>query len=131
MPDIVGDGDNLGDHIATKSFNVAGNNIDNVQNLIHDLSTATTTLDFAGDELQEITISSNTTFTSPSNIAIGKSKTVIITTDSTLRTLTFPSGWKFIGTKPTEQSASKIGVLTLTCRTGIESGVIASYGVEE
>ena len=114
-----------------QAVDVSGNNVDNVQNLIHDFSTATTTLDFAGDELQEITISAATTFAASSNIAIGKSKTVIITTDSTLRTLAFPAGWKFIGSKPTDQAASKIGVLTLTCRTAIESGVIASYGVEE
>jgi len=114
-----------------QAVDVSGNNVDNVQNLIHDFSTATTTLDFAGDELQEITISADTTFAASSNIAIGRSKTVIITTDATIRTLTFPAGWIFIGAKPSDQAASKIGILTLTCRTGIESGVIASYGVQE
>tara|TARA_R110000744_G_scaffold174610_1_gene293414 strand:+ start:220 stop:1242 length:1023 start_codon:yes stop_codon:yes gene_type:complete len=114
-----------------QAVDISGNNVDNIQNLIHDFSTATTTLDFAGDELQEITISADTTFAASSNIAIGKSKTVIITTDATIRTLAFPAGWKFIGATPVNQAASKVGVLTLTCRTGIESGIIASYGVEE
>jgi len=114
-----------------QAVDISGNNVDNIQNLIHDFSTATTTLDFAGDELQEITISADTTFAASSNIAIGKSKTVIITTDATIRTLAFPAGWKFIGSTPVNQAASKVGVLTLTCRTGIESGIIASYGVEE
>jgi hypothetical protein len=120
----------LGANTFTADQDIGGFDVDNVQNVIHDFSTTTTGVDFTADEFQDITISANTTFTG-SNYAIGKSKTIVITTDSTLRTLTFPSGWTFIGAKPTEQAASKIGVLTLTCRTGAESGVIASYGVQE
>lgn len=113
-----------------QAIDVSGNNIDNVQNIIHDFSTTSTAVDFTADEFQDISISADTTFTG-SNYAIGKSKTVVITTDGTARTLTFPSGWIFIGAKPANQAASKIGVLTLTCRTGAESGVIASYGVQD
>ena len=113
-----------------QAIDISGNNVDNVQNIIHDFSTTTTAVDFTADEFQDISISANTTFTG-SNYAIGKSKTVVITTDGTARTLTFPSGWIFIGAKPANQAASKIGVLTLTCRTGAESGVIASYGVQD
>ena len=113
-----------------QAIDISGNNIDNVQNIIHDFSTTSTAIDFTADEFQDISISADTTFTG-SNYAIGKSKTVVITTDGTARTLTFPSGWIFIGAKPANQAASKIGVLTLTCRTGAESGVIASYGVQD
>lgn len=107
-----------------------GSNVDNIQNLIHDISTSGTDVDFIEDELQEISISANTTFTG-TNYATGKSKAIKITTDGTERTLTFPSGWVFIGTKPTSQAASKTGVLSLTCFSGVEAGVVASYAVQE
>jgi hypothetical protein len=115
--------------VTTATLDVAGNNIDNIQNLIHDISTTTTALDFSGDQLQTISISADTTFTT-SNLAIGKSKTIKITTDGTLRTLTFPA-WKFVGTKPTDQAASKIGILTLTSFGTTDADCVAAYAVEE
>ena len=119
----------LGTNTFTATQDMGGNNIDNIQNLIHDTSITTTALDFSGDQLQTISISANTTFTT-SNIAIGKSKTIKITTDSTLRTLTFPA-WKFVGAKPTEQAGSKIGILTITSFGSTDSDIIAGYAVEE
>jgi hypothetical protein len=113
----------------TSLLDVAGNNIDNIQNLIHDTSTTTTALDFDGDQLQTISISTATTFTT-SNRAIGKSKTIKITTDSTLRTLTFPA-WKFVGAKPADQAASKIGILTITAFGTADTDIVAAYAVEE
>jgi hypothetical protein len=115
--------------ITTAAVNVAGNNIDNIQNLIHDTSATTTALDFSGDQLQTISISANTTFTT-SNRAIGKSKTIKITTDATLRTLTFPA-WKFVGAKPADQAASKIGILTITSFGTADTDIVAAYAVEE
>jgi hypothetical protein len=115
--------------VTTASVDIAGNNIDNIQNLIHDTSATTTALDFSGDQLQTISISANTTFTT-SNRAIGKSKTIKITTDATLRTLTFPA-WKFVGAKPTDQAASKIGILTITCFGTADTDIVAAYAVEE
>ena len=115
--------------VLTAELNVNDNNITNVKNIIHDTSAATQDLDFLGDQLQYDTINANTTFTA-SNMVSGKSKTVKLTTDGSTRTFTFPA-WKFIGTKPTEQAASKVGILTLTCfGTGI-SDVVAAYSVEE
>jgi hypothetical protein len=113
----------------TGNQDIGGNNVDNIQNLIHDISTTTTTLDFSGDQLQTISISANTTFTT-SNRATGKSKTIKITTDGTERTLTFPS-WKFVGSKPTSQVASKIGILTVTSFGTADTDITASYAVEE
>lgn len=110
-------------------IDLVGNDIDNIQNLIHDLSTSGTDVDFTEDQLQEISIAANTTFTG-TGYAIGKSKTLKITTDATLRTLAFPAGWTFVGTKPTDQAASKEGILTLTCFTAAEAGVVAAYSVE-
>ena len=115
--------------VTTAAVDVAGNNIDNIQNLIHDISTTTTALDFSGDQLQTISISADTTFTT-SNLAAGKSKTIKITTDGTLRTLTFPA-WKFVGAKPTDQAASKVGILTLTSFGTTDADCVAAYAVEE
>ena len=115
--------------VTTAALDVAGNNIDNIQNLIMDLSTSGTDIDFYEDQLQDISISANTTFTT-ANRATGKTKTVKITTDGTTRTLTFPS-WKFVGTKPTEQAASKIGILTVTCFGTADTDIVAAYAVEE
>jgi len=80
--------------------------------------------------IQEISISANTTFTG-SNYAAGKSITLFITTDGTLRTLAFPSDWIFQGTKPTDQAASKVGTLTLLCASTTEASVRCAYAVEE
>lgn len=80
--------------------------------------------------VQTISISGTTTFTG-SNYAAGKSITLFITTDGTERDLAFPSGWKFQGTKPTAQAASKIGTLTLLCSSTTEASVRCAYAVEE
>lgn len=114
--------------VTTAALDVANNNIDNIKNLIHDISTTTTTLDFSVDQLQTISISAATTFTS-SNLAIGKSKTIKITTDATLRTLTFPA-WRFVGKKPTDQAASKISILTITSFGTTDADCVAAFAVE-
>ena len=125
--DLVAGGNTY--QVNSSGFNANGGDVDNIQNLIMDQSTSGTDIDFGEDMLQTISISANTTFTG-TGYAIGKSKTVFITTDGTNRTLAFPSGWKFMGTKPTEQAASKVGVLTLTCTTAAEAGVRCAYAVE-
>ena len=91
-------------------------------------SVTTTSLDFGSDQLQTISISANTTFTT-TGLAAGKSKTIKITTDATLRNLTFPA-WIFVGTKPTNQAASKIGILTLTSFGTTDANCVAAYAVE-
>ena len=91
-------------------------------------SVTTTQLDFGSDQLQTISISANTTFTT-TGLASGKSKTIKITTDGTLRTLTFPA-WKFVGSKPANQAASKIGILTLTSFGTTDAECVAAYAVE-
>jgi hypothetical protein len=115
--------------VTTAAVDVAGNDIDNIQNLIMDTSASGTDIDFAEDQLQTISIAANTTFTT-ANRAIGKTKTIKITTDATLRTLTFPS-WKFVGTMPTEQAASKIAILTVTCFGTADTDIVAAYAAEE
>ena len=62
-------------------------------------------------------------------MAIGRSKTIKITTDATLRTLTFPA-WKFVGALPTDQAASKVGILTITSFGTTDADCVAAYAVE-
>ena len=82
------------------------------------------------DAVQTISISAATAFTG-SNYAAGKSITLFITTDGSERGITFPSGWKFQGTMPTTQAASKVGTLTLMCSSTTEASVRCAYAVEE
>jgi len=84
----------------------------------------------SANAVQTISISGNTTFTG-SNYAAGKSITLFITTDGSSRDLAFPSGWVFEGAKPTDQAASKVGVLTLLCTSTSEASVRCAYAVEE
>ena len=112
-----------------KKLNVNGNDIDNVQNIVHDVSGTSGALNFDHDQLQTDTIASNTTYSTPSNIASGRSKTVKLLCDGTTRTLTFPA-WKFLGVKPTEIAANKTAVLTLTCFGTTDADIVAAYAVE-
>ncbi len=118
-----------GDVKLAGDLNLDGSNIDNIQNLIHDQSVSGTDIDFLEDEVQTISIAANTTFTT-ANRATGKSKTLKIVTDATLRTLTFPA-WIFVGTKPADQAASKTGILTLTAFGTADTDIVAAYAVEE
>jgi hypothetical protein len=111
------------------AINLSGNNLDNIQNLIHDTSATATTLDFAQDQLQTISISVNTTFAT-TGVAIGKSKTIKILNNATLHTLAFPAGWKFVGAKPTDIAASKTAILTVTCFGSADADIVAAYAVE-
>lgn len=126
---ITGTAAILGANTFTASQDIGGYDVDNIQNLIHDTSASGTDIDFNEDQLQTISISANTTFTT-ANRATGKSKTIKITTDGTERDLTFPS-WKFVGTMPTAQAASKIGILTVTCFGTADTDIVAAYAVEE
>ncbi len=111
----------------TTTIDMTGNDLDNIQNLIHDISTSGTDIDFSEDEVQTISISANTTFTT-ANRAAGKSKLLKITTDSTLRTLTFPA-WDWVSDIPANQAASKNGYLTLTSFSTTDAAITAAYQV--
>jgi len=115
----------------TASLDVAGNNIDNIQNLIHDTSSGSLTIDFAEDQLQTLTITNHSTFATPSNKAAGKSKTYKLynSSGSSTYTLAFPS-WKFVGAKPTDIAPSKTAILTLTCFGSADTDIVAAYAVE-
>ena len=90
---------------------------------------ATTDLDFDTNEEEILSVTANLTFTG-SNYGAGKHKTIFLDDDGSARTLTFPSGWVFIGSKPTALTASKNSVLTLTCLGSAEADVRASFAEE-
>ena len=104
--------------------------ITNIKNLQHEVSTSGVDIDFSEDQLQTMSIASNTTFTT-TNRAVGLSKTIRIITDGTTRTLAFPSDWNFVGSKPTEQAGNKTGILTLTNFGTTDAYIVAGYAVEE
>lgn len=88
-------------------------------------------LDFAGRNLENKTIVGHLTFTTL-NKNTGRTKTVKIKNNSSVaRIFTFPSEWVFIGRKPSELAAGKVGVLSLMCFGTGENDVVASYAAEE
>jgi hypothetical protein len=69
------------------------------------------------------------TFTT-SNKAAGKTVTLKILCDGTLRTLTFPA-WVFVGAAaPANIAAGKLAVLTLTCFGTADTDIVAAYAVQ-
>ena len=95
----------------------------------HDITTTTVELNLTDPEFQTISISADTTFTTSSR-ASGRSKTIRIITDGTLRTLDFPA-WKFVGAKPADQAASKTGILVISAFGTADTDIVAAYAVEE
>jgi len=115
------------------NVDVAGNNIDNVRNIIHDIETSGTDINFAEDDLQTISISAATTF-STAYRAAGKTKVLRILADGTDRVCTFPSGIRWLGVAPSSNTytvtASKYAIVTLTCFDGNESGILGVFALE-
>lgn len=91
--------------------------------------TGTVDIDFNGNGQRTVTLTGNITFTT-SNKAAGKSVTVFITGDSSLRTFTFPA-WKFQGAAaPASLAANKTAALTLTCTSTTDASIWAAYAAE-
>lgn len=113
-------------------IDLVGSNIDNVQKIIYDLETITSsttiTINFNNDDLAKLALAHNTTFSS-SNLAIGKLKEIHITSTSA-QTMAFPAGWTFYGVKPTTTTAGKDSVLYLTSVGSTDADVKAVF-VEE
>jgi len=119
----------------TAGIDVAGNNIDNVQNIIHDISTTGLDVDFAEDQLQTYSVSGNVTFTTFQNITAGKSKTIRVTADGTDRVLTFPANIRWLGGAPDSNTytvtASKMAILTFTSFSTDEANILGVFALEE
>lgn len=78
---------------------------------------------------QTISLTGNITFTT-SNRASGRTVTIRLICDATQRSLTFPAGWVFIGTKPSNIAASKTAVLSLSFFGTADTDCVAAYGVQ-
>lgn len=63
--------------------------------------------------------------------AAGRSVTVRVVNGGTLRTLTFPADWVFVGPKPDEIAANKTGVLSLVSFGTTAADVVAGWAVEQ
>lgn len=97
------------------------------------LTSATTVeLDFAVtlSSLKVLDMSHNVEFTT-TNLAAGRSIAVMLTAVSSDRNFTFPAGWVFIGAAaPASLVSGKSAALSLTCKSALDSGVIAAYSAE-
>lgn len=94
------------------------------------LGTGTVSVDFAADGLQTQTLTGNVTYSS-ANLATGRSVTIQVACDATTRTLGFPAGWRFVGIKPTDIEANKVGILALTAFGATDADVVAAWAAEE
>jgi hypothetical protein len=93
-------------------------------------TTGTVNLDFSVEGYKtQPALTGNVTYTA-SNYAAGRSVTVRVINGSTQRTLTFPTGWVFVGTKPSNIAASKTGVLTVTSFGTTEADCVAAWSVQ-
>lgn len=93
---------------------------------------AQVTLDFAARDQQMATISLTGAleFLS-SNLANGREVRLRLVCDSTQRALTFPTDWKFVGTKPANIAASKVAILSLAAFGTTNADVVAAYAVQQ
>jgi len=93
-------------------------------------TTGTIALDFAGASLRtQAALTGNITYTG-SNYANGRSITIRVINGGTTRTLTFPSSWVFVGSKPTNIVANKTGILTISCFGTTEGSCVAAWAVQ-
>lgn len=90
---------------------------------------ATVTLDMREESYRIISLTGNLAL-EMSNSAAGRGVTAILVCDGSLRTLAFNAGWRFVGAKPTDLAANKIGVLTLYARGVGDANIVAAYSVE-
>jgi hypothetical protein len=88
-------------------------------------------LDFAGGTGlgYRASVAGDITFTG-SNYAAGVIKTVVLTNGATIRNLTFPASWIFLGNKPTTLAASKTAVLTVTSVGTTEAACVVGWAVQ-
>lgn len=91
---------------------------------------ATTTVPFNGAVHQTLALTGNVTLAS-SNLAAGRRTTLVITSGASLRNLTFPAGWVFVGAAaPASIDANKTAILELVSTSAADSGVVARYAVQ-
>lgn len=80
-------------------------------------------------QVRTINLTGNLSLTSI-NRAAGRRVVLRLICDGTQRTLTFPSGWVFVGTKPANIAASKTAVLSVTWFGTATTDAVAAYAVQ-
>lgn len=94
-------------------------------------TTGTVALDFStlNGTYQTITLTGNPTFTT-SNLAAGRTVTLILTAGGSSRTLAFPA-WVFVGAAaPTTLASGKVGVFTVTATSTTDASCVATYAAQ-
>lgn len=93
-------------------------------------TTGTVEIDFSESTYRtQAALTGNITYTG-NNYLNGRSVTIRVINGTTERALIFPAAWRFLGDKPTNIAANKIGVLTLASFGSTESDVVAAWAVE-
>lgn len=91
---------------------------------------ASVTFNFGSYGLKRLDLTGNVTV-SAINMQNGRNLTVRFASDASSRTLTWPSGWRWIGSAaPASLAASKVAMLRLWCFGTAESDVMAKWEVE-
>jgi hypothetical protein len=80
-------------------------------------------------QYRTITLTGDLTLTA-SNRATGRMAVIRLLPGASQRTLTFPVGWVFVGTKPATLAASKTAVLSLTFFGTADTDCVAAYAVQ-
>jgi hypothetical protein len=92
--------------------------------------TGTIDIDFSGALLQtQGALTGDITYTG-SNYAAGSSVTIRVVGGASSQTVTFPSGWVFVGTAPTTLDAGKTAILTVTSFGTTEANCVAAWAAE-
>jgi hypothetical protein len=78
---------------------------------------------------QSITMAGAITFTT-SNRGAGRSVTLRLDPGASSRSLTYPTGWRFVGTRVTTLNSTKLAVLTITFFGTADTDCIAAISVE-
>jgi len=80
-------------------------------------------------QYRTITMSGDLSLTT-SNLANGRTVSLRLIASGATRALTVPSGWLFLGAKPTTVASGKTAVLSLTMFGSVDADCIAAYGVQ-
>jgi hypothetical protein len=87
-------------------------------------------IDFSQEVYKEVALTANLSVTT-TNLQPGTSTAMKITADGSLRTISCPAAWTFVGgTAPADIAANKKGILSLTSFGTTDADVIAAYAVE-
>ena len=105
----------------------------NLHTSVHDYgTTADINVDFNEDALPKALLNGNVAIdTAAANKGAGKSIVIKILCDSTSRTFTWHSSWKFIGEKPASIAAGKTAILSMTCFGTADTDIVCSYAVQD